>query len=135
MATRVTLRLKKISKGRKSLYLDFYPPIAHPETEGLTRRELLGLYLISLKSITSSNEEVEDMELFKIISGLQSSTVDLQLMKTKDSKRVYLYNQLGHIVHSKEIDGNIERLSLIDFWLLECMSLKWKPKMEKFRQK
>ncbi len=45
MATKVSLRQKKISKGRKSLYLDFYPPIPHPETGKPTRREFLGLYV------------------------------------------------------------------------------------------
>ena len=45
MATKVTLRSKKISKGRKSLYLDFYPPIKHPLTGKSTRREFLGLYI------------------------------------------------------------------------------------------
>ncbi len=45
MTTRVSLRQKKISKGRKSLYLDFYPPIPHPETGQPTRREFLGLYI------------------------------------------------------------------------------------------
>jgi integrase len=45
MAIKVTLRQKKISKGRLSLYLDFYPPIPHPNTGKLTRREFLGLYI------------------------------------------------------------------------------------------
>ena len=45
MTTKVSLRQKKISKGRKSLYLDFYPPIPHPETGEPTRREFLGLYI------------------------------------------------------------------------------------------
>ncbi len=45
MATKVKLRQKEISKGRKSLYLDFYPPIPHPETGKPTRREFLGLYI------------------------------------------------------------------------------------------
>jgi integrase len=45
MATKASLREKKISKGRKSLYLDFYPPIPHPETGEPTRREFLGLYI------------------------------------------------------------------------------------------
>jgi integrase len=46
MATKVSLRQKSISKGRKSLYLDFYPPIAHSKTGEPTRREFLGLYII-----------------------------------------------------------------------------------------
>jgi integrase len=45
MSTKVKLRQKKISKGRKSLYLDFYPAIPHPETGEPTRREFLGLYV------------------------------------------------------------------------------------------
>lgn len=42
---KVFLREKKISKGRKSLYLDFYPPIIHPETGKPTRREFLDLFV------------------------------------------------------------------------------------------
>ncbi len=34
-----------MSKGRKSLYLDFYPPIIHPVTGKSTRREFLKLFL------------------------------------------------------------------------------------------
>jgi len=45
MAIKVTLRQKKISGNRQSLYLDFYPAIPHPETGEPTRREFLGMYL------------------------------------------------------------------------------------------
>lgn len=44
-ATKVFLRSKEISKGRQSLFLDFYPAIPHPETGKPTRREFLGLYI------------------------------------------------------------------------------------------
>jgi len=47
MATKVKLRQKEISGKRQSLYLDFYPPIPHPKTGELTRREFLGMYLFS----------------------------------------------------------------------------------------
>jgi integrase len=46
MTTKVTLRQKPISKGRQSLYLDFYPAIPHPDTGKPTRREFLGLYFV-----------------------------------------------------------------------------------------
>lgn len=46
MATKVKLREKSISGKRKSLYLDFYPAIIHPETGKLTRREFLGMYIV-----------------------------------------------------------------------------------------
>ncbi len=45
MAIKVTLRQKPISGNRKSLYLDFYPPIPHPKTGEPTRRKFLGLYI------------------------------------------------------------------------------------------
>jgi integrase len=45
MTTKVKLRQKKISQDRQSLYLDFYPAIAHPKTGEPTRREFLKLYL------------------------------------------------------------------------------------------
>ncbi|HUW92216.1 MAG TPA: phage integrase SAM-like domain-containing protein, partial [Bacteroidales bacterium] len=45
MTTKVKLRRKAISGNRQSLYLDFYPPIPHPETGEPTRRDFLGLYL------------------------------------------------------------------------------------------
>lgn len=45
MAIKVTLRKKFISKGRHSLYLDFYPAILQPETGKSTRRQFLNMYL------------------------------------------------------------------------------------------
>jgi len=45
MAIKVKLRDKDISGNRKSLYLDFYPAITHPETGEPTRREFLKMYL------------------------------------------------------------------------------------------
>lgn len=44
--TKVFLREKKLSDGRKSLYLDFYPPIIHPTTGKPTRREFLRLEVL-----------------------------------------------------------------------------------------
>lgn len=46
MAIKVTVRQKAISKGRQSLFLDFYPPTADPETGKETRREFLGIYIL-----------------------------------------------------------------------------------------
>ena len=57
MTIKVTLRDKPISKGRKSLYLDFYPPISHPETGKPTRREFLGLYTFE-KPKTSTDKHL-----------------------------------------------------------------------------
>ncbi|MFI2744187.1 tyrosine-type recombinase/integrase [Zhouia sp. PK063] len=45
MATKVTLRQKPMIQGRKSLYLDFYPPIVNTKNGKSTRREFLKLYI------------------------------------------------------------------------------------------
>ncbi len=45
MTTKVRVRTKPISDNRESLYLDFYPPIIHPETGKPTRRHFLGRFL------------------------------------------------------------------------------------------
>lgn len=42
---KVTLRKKPITKGRQALYLDYYPPITHPDTGKPVRREYLKIYL------------------------------------------------------------------------------------------
>ena len=47
MAVKVKLRSKAISGSRQSLYLDFYPPIPHPESDKPTRREFLNLFLFN----------------------------------------------------------------------------------------
>ncbi|MFD2518214.1 tyrosine-type recombinase/integrase [Salinimicrobium flavum] len=64
MTTKVKLRQKPISKGRKSLYLDFYPPILHTETGKNTRRDFLGLYIFSKPK--SSLEKQHNTETLKI---------------------------------------------------------------------
>lgn len=44
---KVALRQKAISKGRFSLYLDYYPEIRNPRTNKMTRREFLGMYILA----------------------------------------------------------------------------------------
>jgi integrase len=64
MTIKVKLRQKKISKGRKSLYLDFYPAITHPETGEPTRREFLGLYVYEkAKSVIDKRHNAETITI------------------------------------------------------------------------
>lgn len=53
---KVFLRDKKISGGRRTLYLDFYPPIPHPTTGKLTRREFLKLYIYEKPKISAERD-------------------------------------------------------------------------------
>lgn len=69
MATKVSLRKRKISKGRESLYLDFYPAIPHPETGKPTRREYLGLYIYE-KPKTPINKQ-HNTETLKIAESIR----------------------------------------------------------------
>ena len=63
MAIKVTLRQKAISGNRQSLYLDFYPPIIHPQTGEPTRREFLGLYLYNKAKGPIDKEHNKDTQL------------------------------------------------------------------------
>lgn len=45
MATKVYLRKYKISKGRESLYLQYYPPVRNKRTMKMVQKEILGLYV------------------------------------------------------------------------------------------
>lgn len=41
----VNVRTAKMTKGRLSVYLDFYPAVRNPQTNKNTRREYLGFYI------------------------------------------------------------------------------------------
>lgn len=43
----VTLRKRKLPSGKITLYLDFFPPVYNPKTREFSRREYLGLYMVS----------------------------------------------------------------------------------------
>jgi integrase len=58
--SKVFLREKKLMNGRQGLYLDFYPPIPHPETGKPTRREHLRLFVyVRPKLETEKNHNKE----------------------------------------------------------------------------
>lgn len=61
MTVKVKLREKNISKGRKSLYLDFYPAIRNPNTGKDSRREFLGLYVFQKPKNASERQHNKDV--------------------------------------------------------------------------
>jgi hypothetical protein len=69
MGIKVSLRQKKISKGRASLYLDFYPQIIHPSTGKPTRREFLGSYIIEKPS--NNNDKVKNNQTLLIAEQIR----------------------------------------------------------------
>lgn len=59
--TKVALRQREITAGRKSLYLDFYPAIRDPYTMKMTRREYLGIYIYSRPRTEMEKEYNQEM--------------------------------------------------------------------------
>ncbi|HKK41292.1 MAG TPA: site-specific integrase, partial [Bacteroidales bacterium] len=92
MATKVKLRQKAISGNRQSLYLDFYPPIPHPETGSLTRREFLNMFLFS-------EIEIEEQKYFDSKGKEQKRFVPV-LDKKNEPKKANLNPLEKH--HNKE---------------------------------
>lgn len=74
MAIKVKLRQKAISGNRQSLYLDFYPPIPHPETGKPTRREFLGLYLTDAKNPLDKQHNKEMLQIGEGIRQQRENT-------------------------------------------------------------
>lgn len=69
MGIKVSLRQKKISKGRASLYLDFYPQIIHPSTGKPTRREFLGSYILEKPS--NNNDKLKNSQTLLIAEQIR----------------------------------------------------------------
>jgi integrase len=74
--TKVSLRVKKISDKKESLYLDFYPPITNPSTGKPTRREFLGLH-INPETITDKNGKLKKIKLNPIDKQHNKETKEL----------------------------------------------------------
>lgn len=70
MAHKVTLRGKKISNGRLSLYLDFYPPLPDPISGETTRRKFLGIYV--LENPKTPLEKHDNKESYRIAEDIRS---------------------------------------------------------------
>ena len=75
MAVKVKLLQKKISGGRKTLYLDFYPAIISLKTGKETRREFLGLYIHEKpKNAIEKQYNAEQLKLAEAIRQQKETT-------------------------------------------------------------
>ena len=96
MSTKVSLRQKKISKGRKSLYLDFYPPIPHHETGKDTRREFLGLYIFEKpKTPIDKTHNLENLKIAKSIRQKRENFLNKPEIYSKYEKEQLKIKELG----------------------------------------
>ncbi|HEX8264328.1 MAG TPA: phage integrase SAM-like domain-containing protein [Pyrinomonadaceae bacterium] len=60
---KVTLREKKLKGAKRSLYLDFYPPITRPDTGKQTRREFLSLYVFDKPKTETEREHNKETRI------------------------------------------------------------------------
>lgn len=92
--TKVKLYEKKISGGRKSLFLDFYPPITNPETRKPTRREHLKIYLYERpKNETEKNHNKETKMLGEAIRSQRQLDVqngDYGFLTARNNKKNFI---------------------------------------------
>lgn len=96
MGVKVKLRQKEISGKRKSLYLDYYPAIPHPETSKPTRREFLGLYLFDKP--TNSIDKLHNKETLQIAQQIRQkrdSLVNKPEIYTEFEKEQLQLRKLG----------------------------------------
>ncbi|QHT71187.1 site-specific integrase [Rhodocytophaga rosea] len=96
MTTQVKLRQKPISGNRQSLYLDFYPPISHPQTGLPTRREFLGLYLMDKsKNPIDKQHNKETMQLAQQIRQKRDNELNKPEIYTGYEKEQLKIKQRG----------------------------------------
>ena len=96
MAIKVKLRQKKISNYRKSLYLDFYPPILNSKSGKYTRREFLNLYIFQRPK--SAIDKLHNSETLLIAEGIRQKKENIlnkPEIYTDAEKQVLKAKELG----------------------------------------
>jgi len=127
MITKVTLRQKAINNGRKSLYLDFYPPIINAETGKPTRREFLGLYIFDKpKNPIDKKHNTETLLIAESIKQKRQNHFDKPEIYNAFEKEQLRIKELGDKCFVTYFKGltNIRRNSNHDNWISACKYLE-----------
>jgi len=107
MGIKVSLRQKAISGNRKSLYLDFYPAIPHPETGVPTRREFLGLYIFdNAKKPIDKQHNKETNQLAEQIRQKRENNINKPEIYTgyeKEQLKIKEQGELNFIAYFKKL--------------------------------
>mgnify|MGYP006129847085 CR=1 FL=1 len=127
MTTKATLREKKISKGRKSLYLDFYPPITNHETGKPTRREFLGLYIFEKpKTPFDKTHNIETIKLANSIHQKRQNILNKPEIYNDTEREQLRVKELGEqcfVEYFKKL-ANKRKASNHDNWVSTLKYLK-----------
>ncbi|MFT4153702.1 site-specific integrase [Parafilimonas sp.] len=108
--TKVKLRQKLISGNRQTLYLDFYPPIPHPETGKLTRREFLGMYIFDKpKKVVDKEYNKETLAIAESVRSkrqleINAGTFDFLKKRMDDINFIAYFDALAQKQKSTNID-------------------------------
>lgn len=98
MAIKVKLLQKSISKGRKSLYLDFYPAIPHPATGESTRREFLKMYIYEKpRTAIDKQHNAEQLKLAEAIRQKRENELNKPEIYNEYEKEQLRKKKLGEI--------------------------------------
>jgi integrase len=98
MSIKVALREKKITGNRKSLFLDFYPAIPHPETGKPIRKEYLGLYLFeNEKSPIDKLHNTETRKIAESIRQRKENILNKPEIYTAFEQEQLMIKELGEI--------------------------------------
>ena len=120
MTIKVTLRQKPISGNRHSLYLDFYPAIARPETGEPTRREFLGLYLFDkAKSPVDKEHNKDTILIAEQIRQKRDNNLNKPEIYSAFEKEQLKQNEMGErsFVDYFKILANKRKASNYDNWI------------------
>ena len=120
MAIKVSLREKKISKGRKSLYLDFYPAIPHHETGKPTRREFLGYYIFEKpKNPIDKQHNIETLKIAESLRQKRENRLNKPEVYSDYEKEQLRKKELGELCFIEYFRklANKRKASNYDNWL------------------
>lgn len=127
MAIKVSLRKKDISKGRESLYLDFYPAIPHPKTGKPTRREFLKMYIFKkAKNPIDKNHNKETLLLAEQIRQKRENFLNKPEIYSEYEKQQLKLKELGekNFVEYFTKLANKRKASNHDNWMSALYYLK-----------
>lgn len=80
---KVTLRKRTLPSGKITLYLDFFPPVYNPKTREFSRREYLGLFMVSKpKNNTEKVMNTENLHKAEIICANRLNELNKQEIYT-----------------------------------------------------
>lgn len=101
----VTLRKRKLPSGKITLYLDFFPPVYNPKTREFSRREYLGLYLVSKpKSNIDKEMNLENFCKAEIICANRLNELNKQQIYTpfeQERLRLIEIGQMSFLAYLK----------------------------------